>query len=166
MTEDPACFDAAFFNVIKTELLTLDPQQRLVMESVYHALENGVCLVPSSQSIGFSLTSCLRKAGIPMHKAMGSKTAVFASGFNHDHLSLLNSDPESTIKYKPTSVTNSIISNRVSWFFDFKAPSVTIDTACSSSMVSLHLAAQSLHSGESDMVSYCESPVLFFILHF
>lgn len=110
----------------------------------------------------FSLTSCLRKAGIPMHKAMGSKTAVFASGFNHDHLSLLNSDPESTIKYKPTSVTNSIISNRVSWFFDFKAPSVTIDTACSSSMVSLHLAAQSLHSGESDMVSYCESPVPFF----
>ncbi|KAH8703346.1 iterative type I polyketide synthase [Talaromyces proteolyticus] len=130
LAEDPAAFDAAFFNVIKTELLTLDPQQRLVMESVYHALEN---------------------AGIPMQTTVGSRTSVFASGFNHDHLALLNSDPESTIKYKPTSVTNSIISNRVSWFFDFKSSSMTIDTACSSSMVALHLAAQSLHAHESEM---------------
>jgi acyl transferase domain-containing protein len=78
---------------------------------------------------------------------------VYVSGFNHDHLATLNTDPETTLKYKPTGTTNSLLSNRVSWFFDFKAPSLTLDTACSSSMVALHLACQSLKTGESDMVS-------------
>lgn len=87
-----------------------------------------------------------------MSRAVSSKTSVFASGFNHDHLALLNLDPESAVKYKPTNLSNSIIANRVSWFFDFKASSLTVDTACSSSMVALHLATQSLRSGESDMV--------------
>lgn len=91
-------------------------------------------------------------AGIPMNKANGSNTSVFVSGFNHDHLAMLNTDPETTMKYKPTGTTNSLLSNRVSWFFDFKAPSLTIDTACSSSMVAMHLACQSLRSGESSMV--------------
>ena len=102
------------------------------MENVYHALEN---------------------AGIPMTRVVGSNTSVFVSGFNHDHLGILNSDPETAIKYKPTGVTNAILSNRVSWFFDFKGPSMTIDTACSSSLVALHLAVQSLRSRETSMVS-------------
>lgn len=109
----------------------MDPQQRLVMENVFHALEN---------------------SGISMTDALGSNTSVFVSGFNHDYLSILNSDPETTIKYKPTGVTNAILSNRVSWFFDFKGPSMTIDTACSSSLVALHLAVQSLRARETNMV--------------
>lgn len=88
-----------------------------------------------------------------MTKVMSSKTSVFASGFNHDHLSLSNMDPEVTVKYKPTGTANSIISNRISWFFDLRGPSLTVDTACSSSMVSFHLAAQSLQNGDSEMVS-------------
>ncbi|KAJ5770651.1 uncharacterized protein N7511_002702 [Penicillium nucicola] len=141
--EDPAYFDASFFNITKSELLSLDPQQRLVMENVYHALEN---------------------AGIPMSSAVGSNTSVFVSGFNHDYLGILNSDPETSLKYKPTGVTNAILSNRVSWFFDFKGPSMTIDTACSSSLVALHLAVQSLRSRETDMaivsgVSILKNPV-------
>jgi acyl transferase domain-containing protein len=87
-----------------------------------------------------------------MSKAVSSKTSVFATGFNHDYLALINSDPESVIKYKLTNVGNSIIAGRVSWFFDFKAPSLTVDTACSSTMVAFHLATQSLRSGESEMV--------------
>ncbi|CAG8944284.1 unnamed protein product [Penicillium salamii] len=130
--EDPALFDSAFFKMSKAEVLTLDPQQRVVMENVYHALEN---------------------AGISMPQVVKSKTSVFATGFNHDHRSLLNIDPETTLKYKPTGVSSSIISNRVSWFFDLRGPSLTIDTACSSSMVALHLAAQSLKGHESEMVS-------------
>ena len=82
-----------------------------------------------------------------------SNTSVYVSGFNHDHLAVLNADPETTLKYKPTGTTNSLLSNRVSWFYDFKGPSITLDTACSSSMVALHLASQSLKTGESDMVS-------------
>ncbi|OAX79463.1 hypothetical protein ACJ72_06218 [Emergomyces africanus] len=100
------------------------------MENVYHALEN---------------------AGIPMEQAISSKTAVFAAGFNHDHRNLLNTDIETSLKHKSTGSEQSIISNRVSWFYDFHGPSVTIDTACSSGLVSLHLASQSLKSGDSEM---------------
>ncbi|OQE42415.1 hypothetical protein PENCOP_c004G00771 [Penicillium coprophilum] len=143
LSEDPAYFDGSFFNITKNELLTLDPQQRLVLENVYHAFEN---------------------AGIPLTSAVGSNTSVFVSGFNHDYLGILNSDPETTLKYKPTGVTNAILSNRVSWFFDFKGPSMTIDTACSSSLVALHLAVQSLRARETSMavvsgVSILENPV-------
>ncbi|KAJ5637355.1 hypothetical protein N7490_007234 [Penicillium lividum] len=143
LSEDPANFDGSFFNVTKNELLTLDPQQRLVLENVYHALEN---------------------SGIPMATVAGSNTSVFVSGFNHDYLGILNSDPETALKYKPTGVVNAVLSNRVSWFFDFKGPSMTIDTACSSSLVALHLAVQSLRSRETNMalvsgVSILENPV-------
>jgi acyl transferase domain-containing protein len=134
LSEDPALFDSSFFNMTKNEVLTLDPQQRLVMENVYHALEN---------------------AGIPMARAVGSNTSVFVSGFNHGYMGILQADPETALKYKPTGVTNAILSNRVSWFFDFKGPSMTIDTACSSSLVALHLAVQSLRSRETTMVRQC-----------
>lgn len=102
------------------------------MENTYHALEN---------------------AGIPIHEIAGSRTSVYASGFNVDHAALLNMDPETTLKYKPQGTSNSIISGRVSWFYDLKGPCMTLDTACSSSMVALHLACTSLQIGESDMVS-------------
>ncbi|KAK5957266.1 Type I Iterative PKS [Knufia fluminis] len=130
LLEDPALFDAPFFSVTKGEVMALDPQQRVVLENVYHALEN---------------------SGLAIRDVTGSNTSVFVSGFNHDHLANLNTDPESTMKYKPTGTTNSLLSNRVSWFFDFKSPSVTLDTACSSSMVALHLGCQGLRTGESDM---------------
>jgi acyl transferase domain-containing protein len=93
------------------------------------------------------------KAGMPMAEFVSSKCSVFASGWNHEHQSLLNMDPEWPFKYKPTGASSSIISNRVSWFFDLHGPSVTVDAACSSSMVALHLAAQSLQTYESEMVS-------------
>ncbi|KAF3392430.1 Compactin diketide synthase mokB [Penicillium rolfsii] len=143
LAEDPEFFDGPFFNISKNELLTLDPQQRLVLENVYHALEN---------------------AGIPLEMAFGSNTSVFVSGFNHDYLGILNSDPETSVKYKPTGVTNATLSNRVSWFFNFKGSSMTIDTACSSSLVALHLAVQSLRARETNTavvsgVSILENPV-------
>lgn len=94
-----------------------------------------------------------------MANVVGSNTSVFVSGFNHDYLGILNSDLESTIKYKPTGVTNALLSNRVSWFFDLNGPSMTIDTACSSSLVALHLAVQSLRARETKMVSVCKNRV-------
>ncbi|KEF55686.1 uncharacterized protein A1O9_08436 [Exophiala aquamarina CBS 119918] len=136
LAENPANFDAPFFSITKGEALTLDPQQRVVLENVYHALEN---------------------AGLTLVDVSSSNTSVYVSGFNHDHLAVLNADPETTLKYKPTGTTNSLLSNRVSWFYDFKGPSITLDTACSSSMVALHLACQSLKTGESDMEGKCFS---------
>ena len=90
-----------------------------------------------------------------MEKVTGSNTSVFSSGFNHDYLQLLNSDPEIKLKYKPMGTSNSILSGRISWFFDLKGPSLTVDTACSSSMVAFHLGAQSLRDNESDMTLIC-----------
>lgn len=87
-----------------------------------------------------------------MVNTVGSNTSVFVTGFNHDYLRILDADAEIALKYRPTGTTNSLLSNRVSWFFDFKGPSMTIDTACSSSLVALHLAVQSLRSRESSMV--------------
>lgn len=118
------------------------------MENVYHALENGTLLC--RWCIMHDILTLV--AGLPMEKIVGSRTGVYVTGFNHDHLAVLNADLESALKYKVTGVSNSIISNRLSWFFDFKGPSLTVDTACSSSMVALHLAAQSLRSSESDIV--------------
>lgn len=130
LAEDPAYFDSSFFSITKGEAMSLDPQQRVVLENVYLALENS------------SLT---------LEQVAGSNTSVYVSGFNHDHLAILNSDPETTLRHRVTGLTNSMHSNRVSWFFDLKGPSVTIDTACSSSMAALHLGSQSLRTGESNM---------------
>jgi acyl transferase domain-containing protein len=88
-----------------------------------------------------------------MEKVASSNTSVYASGFNHDHLVNWASDMDSKLRYKATGATNSMISNRVSWFFDLKGASVTLDTACSSSMVAFHLACQGLATREADMVS-------------
>jgi acyl transferase domain-containing protein len=88
-----------------------------------------------------------------MENAVSSNTSVFVSGFNHDHADRMNSDLETALKHKPTGSENSMISGRVSWFYDFRGPSLTVDTACSSSMVALHLARQSLISQDSEMVS-------------
>lgn len=90
-----------------------------------------------------------------MDRAVGSNTSVYSSGFNHDYLQLLNSDPEIKLKYKPMGTSNAILSGRISWFYDFKGPSLTVDTACSSSMVAFHLGAQSLRDHESDMTVIC-----------
>ncbi|XRM42767.1 hypothetical protein ABZX51_005978 [Aspergillus tubingensis] len=144
LKDDPASFDAAFFKMSKTEVLSLDPQHRLVMENVYHALEN---------------------AGIPMGTAISSNTSVFVNGYNHDHADSLNADPETILKYKPTGTENSMISGRLSWFYDFRGPSLTVETACSGSLVGLHLACQSLKTNESDMAIVSGVNVIGFLPH-
>ena len=130
LAEDPAYFDAPFFGITKGEATAMDPQQRLVLENVYHALEN---------------------AGYSLDKVSGTNASVYVSGFNHDYLSIQNADPEMASRFKATGMTNSMLSNRLSWFLNSHGPSMTIDTACSSSMVALHLGCQSLLTKESSM---------------
>jgi acyl transferase domain-containing protein len=95
-----------------------------------------------------------------MENAISSNTSVFVNGYNHDHADNINLDPETILKYKPTGTDNSLTSGRVSWFYDFRGPSLTIDTACSGSQVGLHLACQSLKEKESDMVRFPISATL------
>lgn len=82
----------------------------------------------------------------------GSETSVFIGAFTNDFSSILNMDPEMPAKYAPTGNSNSILANRVSWFYDLRGCSLTLDTACSSSLVALHLACQNLREGGSKMV--------------
>jgi acyl transferase domain-containing protein/NADPH:quinone reductase-like Zn-dependent oxidoreductase/SAM-dependent methyltransferase len=70
-----------------------------------------------------------------------------------DYNRLFDVDEEIQPIYKATGNAGSILANRISWFYDLRGPSMTVETACSSSMVALHLACQSLRTGESKMVS-------------
>ena len=88
-----------------------------------------------------------------MESVRGSNASVHVGCFNTDHFSLLAKDPERSPKYAGTGAAASMLSNRLSWFYDLKGPSLTIDTACSSSMVALDLACQALQNGTSDMAS-------------
>ncbi|KAK4240422.1 putative pks-nrps protein [Achaetomium macrosporum] len=127
LEEDPTVFDAAFFNISPLEAAGMDPQQRILLETVYESLET---------------------AGWPLHRIQGMPVAVFAGSMTNDYYDIQVRDPETMPRYNATGTTRSILANRISYVFDLKGPSLTVDTACSSSLVCLHLAVQSLRNGE------------------
>ncbi|KAK2057592.1 hypothetical protein LY76DRAFT_97387 [Colletotrichum caudatum] len=90
-------------------------------------------------------------AGVPLERLAGSDTSVFAGCFGKDYYDILTRDLELLPAnfFVGTSIT--MISNRISHFYDLKGASVTLDTACSSGLVALHQACQTLRSGESSM---------------
>jgi hybrid polyketide synthase/nonribosomal peptide synthetase ACE1 len=128
LSEDTRCFDAPFFSINPREAESMDPQHRVLLETVYESLES---------------------AGVPINRLQGSQTGVYVGLMTNDYHDVHLRDMETIPKYTGTGTTRSILSNRVSHFFDWKGPSMTIDTACSSSLVAVHLAVQSLRSGES-----------------
>ena len=127
---DLGAFDAPFFSIQPTEAMSMDPQQRFMLEASYRALEN---------------------AGLPLETVVGTKTSVFVGSSARDYESLLLRDSDQPAKYIGTGIGTSLLANRISWFFNFKGPSIALDTACSSSLSALHLGCQSLRSHESDM---------------
>jgi len=86
-----------------------------------------------------------------MEKVAGSNTSVYVGVFSKDYSEMLGRDAETIPAYTATGNGFSILSNRISYFFDLKGPSMTLDTACSASLSALHLACQSLRTGESKM---------------
>ncbi|KAI9859628.1 MAG: Type I Iterative PKS [Trichoglossum hirsutum] len=130
LSEDHRHFDAAFFNSNPREAEVLDPQQRILLETTYEAIE----------SAGFTL------------KAMrGTNTSVYVGLMGAEYFDLHLRDTETVPQYLASCNARCIVSNRLSYFFDWKGPSVTIDTACSSSLVALHQAVQSLRIGEASV---------------
>ncbi|KAK4466132.1 hypothetical protein QBC42DRAFT_193632 [Cladorrhinum samala] len=130
LEQDHRVFDASFFNIAPREAEAIDPQQRMLLEVVYEALES---------------------AGFTIQQHAGTKVGVFAGLMTGDYDTLSQRDELHTSQYYATGNARSILSNRLSYFFDFRGPSMTIDTACSSSLVALHQAVLSLRSGECDM---------------
>lgn len=92
-------------------------------------------------------------AGIPVERAAGSATSVYVGALGVEYNRFFEFDEEVQATYKATGNSGAILANRLSWFYDLRGPSMTIETACSSSLIGLHLACQSLRSKESRMVS-------------
>jgi len=78
-----------------------------------------------------------------------SDTAAYVAIFNDDYKRMLHRDPENIPFYLGTGTGEALLANRLSYFFNLKGPSLTLDTGCSGSLVALHLACQSVRTGES-----------------
>ncbi|PGH11972.1 hypothetical protein AJ79_04559 [Helicocarpus griseus UAMH5409] len=128
--QDIAAFDANFFNIPIAEVEAIDPQQRIQLEVAYEALEN---------------------AGIPIDRVRGTNTAVYTAVFSQDYAQMQFKDLDDLPKYHMTGTGMAILSNRISYVFDLKGPSMTVDTGCSGGLVAIHQGCQSLRSGECQM---------------
>ncbi|KAF9693252.1 hypothetical protein EKO04_008946 [Ascochyta lentis] len=128
LQEDIRQFDSQFFGIKPVEASSMDPQQRYLLEVTYE---------------------CIEAAGLSIEELRGSSTAVYVGLMAVDYTDLLNRDTSSFPPYVAAGTARSMLANRVSYFFDWKGPSMTIDTACSSSLVAVHQAVQSLRSGEA-----------------
>lgn len=140
LTEDPRTFDAQFFSISASEAEAIDPQQRVLLETVYEGIES---------------------AGLTIERLQGSPTAVYVGAMCDDYSDVIYNDAESIPKYAATGSARSILSNRVSYFFNWTGPCMTIDTACSSSLVGVHQAVQILRSRESDIAVAAGSNLIF-----
>lgn len=93
----------------------------------------------------------LPPAGVDIGQLKGSKTGCYVGSFSTDYSDDTQRDLNELHPYSSTGNGKSMLSNRVSWFYDLRGPSFTIDTACSSSMYAFHLACQSIRLGETEM---------------
>lgn len=123
-------FDAPFFGISPKEAEKMDPQQRLLLELTFEAMED---------------------AGVRMEDAWGSKTGVFTGVWTSDYEHRMLKAGHDIDVYATTGTGRYGASGRISYIFNFQGPCMTLDTACSSSIVAIHLAAQSLLSGESEL---------------
>jgi acyl transferase domain-containing protein/acyl carrier protein len=125
-------FDAMFFGMSPREAASLDPQQRMLLEVAWEAMED---------------------AGLPVDRLAGADVGVYVGALTLDNmltqLHPLNRDRIGVHTAVSTMMT--MLSNRLSYAFDFRGPSISMDTACSSSLVALHEASQAIWNGECSM---------------
>jgi acyl transferase domain-containing protein/acyl carrier protein len=123
-------FDAGFFGISPREAVQMDPQQRLALELAWEALED---------------------AGIKPGALRASRTGVFVGVVSRDYESIVRKDVAEITIHSGTGQSPSIIANRISYALGLQGPSMALDAACSSSLVSVHLACRSLQAGDATL---------------
>ncbi|MCY0989309.1 acyltransferase domain-containing protein [Nannocystis sp. ILAH1] len=124
-------FDPLFFGMSPREAAVCDPQQRVALELAWEALED---------------------AGVAPGSRVGSPTGVFVGALWHDFALLLARAGLTAIEqHTATGLSHAVIANRVSYALGLEGPSMAVDTACSASLVAVHLACESLRRGESTL---------------
>nr|XP_028572050.1 fatty acid synthase [Podarcis muralis] len=127
--KDISKFDASFFGVHPKQAHTMDPQLRLLLEVSYEAILDG---------------------GINPASIRGTDTGVWIGVSGSEAGEAFSVDPEQLLGYSMTGCQRAMFANRISYFFDFKGPSMSIDTACSSGLVALDNAYKAIRSGQCD----------------
>ncbi len=122
-------FDPNFFGISPREAVSMDPQQRLLLEVAQEALD---------------------AAGQVAEQLAGSRTGVFAGISTNDYRERMSGATNEIDAYWGTGNSSSVAAGRISYVLGLQGPSLAVDTACSSSLVAIHLACQSLRSGECD----------------
>lgn len=122
-------FDAKFFNISRREAELMDPQQRILIETIWKTIEN---------------------SGYTQADLAACKTGLFVGASTVDYEDLIR-QANHLSAYVPTGTFHSILANRISYLFDLHGPSAPVDTACSSSLVAIHKAVKAIQNEDCDV---------------
>ncbi len=123
-------FDGPFFGIMPRAAANMDPQQRILLEVAWEALEH---------------------ASLPVDGLANKRAGVFIGISTSDYAHFAFGELGSVELYTGTGNAHSVAANGLSYFLNVRGPSLAVDTACSSSLVAVHLACQSLRQGECDL---------------